>query len=276
MRGNIDRFKEINKDDTMEAMTISDPIVRKALDVIQLNGWRLREMLYKWSADRIRGAVPDDKLHDADEPRSAITHADIMVHTAVVEAFADELVTIIAEEGIVEKPNARYRIVLDDLDGTYNASRGVLGRSAVSLAIDEQVGGAFLPLAGMWYNPYFDEAVVGVRGCGVWYRCEGKEMPVGRIESPVTLSRSRIITGSTGATNDPRSKMWNLPLSILAGKIPAPLNYESSVVSLVDVALSRAEGFVIAGNKAWDLWSARTIFRELGIPYAFFTECWRR
>jgi len=256
-----------------EQIKFSDPITEKVFSLIKQIGPELREYLYRLSLERISGFTDDGAtFHDIKEPRSIIiAEADLKMHRAVVEAFKDEPVTIISEEGLVIKEETVYRLVLDDLDGTYNASRGVLGRSAVSLAVDKNKK----PLAGIWYNPYFDEMVIGETN-GVWYLIGDKMVRVGAIASPKVFSKARIITGSTGTTNDPRSKLINLPLSRLISQILAPINFESSVVSLMDVALGRAEGFVIAGNKAWDLWSARIIFPKLGIPFAFFTECWQR
>lgn len=252
-------------------------VASRAVLCIQRVSADLRKFLFARSLERVRGTVHHDAAHDANEPRSVvITEADIKVHEAMVREFEDDSVTIVAEEGIVEKPDAQYRIVLDDLDGTYNASRGVLGRSAVSCAVDVREDDAWRSVAGIWYNPYFDELVCGEAGRGVRYIRNDEMAKVESVDSPTSLSKSRIIVGTTGATHQPRSKIWNFPLNVLGRRILAPLNYESSVVSLMDVALGRVEGFVIPGNKAWDLWGARTIFLELGIPYAFFTEGWKR
>lgn len=257
-----------------EQIKFSDPIIERVFVLVKQVGSELRDYLYQLSLERITGLTHDDAaFHDIEEPRSIIlTEADIKMHRAVVETFKNDPVTIIAEEGLVTKKGAVYRIVLDDLDGTYNASRGVLGRSAVSLAVDKNKK----PLAGIWYNPYFDEMVISEMGDGVWYLIGDKIVKVSTIASPRALSKARIITGSTGTTNDSRSKLINPPLSKLISQILSPINFGCSAVSLMDVALGRAEGFVIAGNKAWDLWSARTILSELKIPFAFFSECWQK
>lgn len=257
---------------TERKIEFSDPVTERAFSVIKQVGCELKQFLFNLSLNRVAGSVTaSTSLHNIREPRSIILRdADIKIHRAIVKAFEKKPVTIIAEEGLVIKKGAIYRILLDDLDGTYNASRGVLGRSAISLAIDKNKK----PLTGMWHNPYFEEIVVREIAGEVWYSLSGNVVKVDTIPSPKELSKARIITGSTGTTNNPRSKLINPPLSRLISQILAPLNFESSVVSLMDVALGRAEGFVIAGNKAWDLWAARTIFPKIGIPFAFFTECW--
>lgn len=248
------------------------PITQKALGLIHGLAPELKTYLWDLSLKRIQGTPQDFTEKDVGEPRSNVTAADLMVHEALVETFKDDPVTIIAEEGCVIKEGAPYRVVLDDLDGTYNASRGVIGRSAISLAIDKDRK----PIAGIWYNPYFDEMIVAEVGRGAWYICDGKTIRISPPATPTDLRRARIGIGTTGTTNDPRSKIFNPPLSELASRTLSWLNIECTAVSLMDVALGRTEGWAIGGNKAWDLWAARAIFSELSIPFAFFNEVWRR
>lgn len=249
----------------------SDPIIEKALRVIQEVSPSVRSYLFDRSLERLSGVSHQDQRHEVNEPRSAITEADLMVNKAVLEAFRSDPVSIVAEEGSVDKPGADYRIVLDDLDGTYNASQGVLGRSAISLAIDKNQK----PLAAIWHNPYFDETVFAEVGRGALYSREGRPfIKINRPSATEQLDKARIFVVSGIAMDDFRSKVWHPPLLELKKRCLVPLDLGSSVISLMDVALGGVEGFVIAANKSWDLWGAIMIFTELGIPFAFYTGYW--
>jgi fructose-1,6-bisphosphatase/inositol monophosphatase family enzyme len=264
----------------MKPITTHDPIAQRAVDLIFRIGPDVRDLLFERSRERIIGVRHTDAAHDAGEPRSVITDVDILVHAAVVSEFKHDPVYIVAEENkrgeATGSPDCPYRIVLDDLDGTYNASRGVLGRSAISLAIDK--GAA--PYAGIWYNPYFGEMIVAELWHGATYIFGDQQsqsaIPIAKPVFTENLSKARIHIGSTGATKDLRAKIGHKPLLTLSGVVLSALNIEATVPSLMDVALGRVEGFVIAANKAWDLWSARPIFNELEIPYQFFTPCWEK
>lgn len=258
-----------------------DPIAQRAVDLLLRIGPEVSAELFTRSRERIIGVRHSDALKDIDEPRSNVMKkADEIVHAAVVCEFQKDPVCIIAEENkhgrAIGSFDLPYRIVLDDLDGTYNASRGVLGRSAISLALDK--GAA--PYAGIWYNPYFGEMIVSELWRGARHVFGDQEsrsaLPIVAPVFTEDLSKARIYFQSTGATKDSRAKIGHKPLSTLSNLALSALNIEATVPSLMDVALGRAEGFVVAANKAWDLWAARPILNELGIPYQFFTPCWEK
>lgn len=240
-----------------------------------------------------------EKIKDGADPRTIFTQVDDMSHKALGRFFEDlPGTTVIAEEGRFQVPGRDfedYTAVIDDWDGSYNGQMGC-SLSAISIAIDLQNR----PFLGIWHDPYRQITLITIaseplKGMDfiihktkrVIFRKKISEdeiinrdldfshaiipfssPPMGATE----LSKARIVIGR-GTYLHKSEELVSGPLGRLRASVREDLNYGSSVYALMSVAMGMVDGFVIAGNKVWDLWGARIFFNALRIPHVFI-EPW--
>ncbi len=110
---------------------------------------------------------------------------------------------ILGEEGLAGPPDADTRWVVDPIDGTVNFTYGI-PHACVSIAWQERVGGEFVTIAGVVFDPFCDEMWTAVRGQPA--RLNGRPIHVsGRAEL-----RECIV--SIGFAKDSDSLRLNLPV----------------------------------------------------------------
>lgn len=217
-----------------------------------------------------------DVVKEGDDPRTVQTAIDRMCKDRFYEALEEfSGVNVVTEEGgqykVAGTGYENCTVVIDDWDGSTNGSKG-LNLSAISVAIDSD-GRSFM---GCWYDPYREYMIFTP------FTNDGEELPIcvlsihrgsclpfsGPPKRACTLSESRLVI-HRGTKLHPVSDLHEHPLSTLGVQALAVMNFESSVIPLMHVAMGMVDGFVVAGNRPWDLWGARAIFTALRIPFAF-------
>lgn len=214
-----------------------------------------------------------DIVKEADDPRTVQTAIDRMCQACfqgLLKSFPG--VHVVTEEGgkysVPGTGYEHYTVVIDDWDGSTNGSKG-LNLSAVSVGLDFQGK----PSMGCWYDPYRDYKIFAMEDEERGIRCHlsmcgGVSPFLSPPEGAHTLSQARLVI-HRGTKLHLVSDLHRHPLSTLGAKTLAVMNFESSVIPLMHVAMGMIDGFVVAGNRPWDLWAARAIFMALGIPFAF-------
>lgn len=222
-------------------------------------------------------AVRGNVTKEADDPRTVQTDVDRMCESAfrdALQSFAG--LRVVTEEGgqyaIAGSGFEDYTVVIDDWDGSTNGTKG-LNLSGISVALDYRGK----PWRGYWYDPYRDYQIftkdIDSEGFGC-IACILETEPIrpsSLLRTPErarALSEARLIV-HRGTKSHPISDLHKHPLSTLGEKALAVMNFETSVISLMSVALGTVDCFLVAGNRAWDLWAARSIFKALCVPFAF-------
>ncbi len=222
-----------------------------------------------------------EKIKNGADLRTIFTQVDDMSHKAFQRFFATlPGLQVVAEEGVYKVPGRDfkdYTAVVDDWDGSMNGQKGC-SLSAISVAVDFHGR----PLAGIWYEPYRQITLVTIVVEGekfiipnpvIFKKCNCDSDAILFSSPPVgatKLSKARIVIGR-GTYIHSTEELVTGPLSRLRSS--ENLNYGSTVYALMSVAMGMVDGFVIAGNKVWDLWGARIFFNALRIPYVFM-EPW--
>lgn len=214
-----------------------------------------------------------DVVKESDDPRTVQTAIDRMCQgrfQGCLESFPG-IHAVTEESGayaVVGSGYENYTAVIDDWDGSTNGNKG-LNLSAVSVGLDFEDR----PIMGCWYDPYRDFKIFAMEDEERRLRCylsmRGGTSPfLSPPEGAQTLSQVRLVI-HRGTKLHPVSDLHRHPLSTLGGKTLAVMNFESSVIPLMHVAFGMVDGFVVAGNRPWDLWGARAIFTALRVPFAF-------
>ena len=183
-----------------------------------------------------------------------VTQADRRSEEAIVgrlhHYFPNHL--IVAEEGGGQEGDARYRWIVDPLDGTTNFAHGY-PCFAVSIGF-EQAGEL---LAGVIYQPITKELFTAFRGEGAYLN--GKRIQVSSIER---LSTSLLATGfpSTKRARNPNIHYyWNFTLRSHGVRRDG-----SAALDLASVACGRFDGFWEFGLRAWDTAAGVLLVGEAG------------
>ena len=183
-----------------------------------------------------------------------VTQADRRSEKAIVgrlhQYFPNHV--IVAEEGGGQEGDARYRWIVDPLDGTTNFAHGY-PCFAVSIGFEE----AGELLAGVIYQPITKELFTASRGEGAYLN--GKRIQVSSIE---LLSTSLLATGfpSTKRARNPNIHYyWNFTLRSHGVRRDG-----SAALDLASVACGRFDGFWEFGLHAWDTAAGALLVREAG------------
>lgn len=213
-------------------------------------------------AARIGGKVLLDKFRTEEASRietkglhDYVTDVDRQAEAAIVgfieSRFPDH--TVMAEEGSPNAERARYRWVVDPLDGTTNFSHGVFP-FAVSVGLEDDEG----LLAAAVYDPLHDEIFHAHRGGGA--RLNG---------SPIGCSRPDRPGKALIATGFPFRELSRLDEYLDAfGKVirtTAGLRRAGSAsIDLAYTACGRYDGFWEVGLARWDLAAGALLVLEAG------------
>jgi myo-inositol-1(or 4)-monophosphatase len=183
-----------------------------------------------------------------------VTQADKRSERAIVarlqEFFPDH--SVVAEEGSGQEHNSEFRWHVDPLDGTTNFAHGYPCFS-VSIALAQRD----TLLAGVVYNPFYDELFAAARGEGA--TLNGKRISVS--ESP-TLSTSLLCTGfpvHKRLANPNIHYYWDFTLRSHGVRRDG-----SAALDLASVAAGRFDGFWEFGLKTWDTAAGVLLVTEAG------------
>jgi myo-inositol-1(or 4)-monophosphatase len=160
------------------------------------------------------------------------------------------------ESGLYEpKPgqSARYRWVIDPLDGTSNFTRG-FPHFSISIGLLDQG----VPIAGVVYNPLSEELFTAYKGAGAYLN--DKRIRVGQ---RVGLAGALIGTGFSPRQRARLSAQFRM-LSRMLEDAEDLRRTGSAALDLCFVACGRMDGFFELGLKPWDISAGIVIVREAG------------
>jgi len=160
--------------------------------------------------------------------------------------------TILSEEGAGQDTGARYRWIVDPLDGTTNFVHGY-PCFAVSIALEE----AGELLVGVVYQPITRELFTGSRGEGAYLN--KARIHVSGVDH---LSASLVATGFPSLKRTPNPNIdyyWNFALRSQGMRRDG-----SAALDLASVACGRFDGFWEFGLHSWDTAAGVLLVREAG------------
>lgn len=184
-----------------------------------------------------------------------VTEADHASQQAIYEFISRRFPqhNFLGEEGLSQsQPGARWRWIIDPLDGTTNYVHG-FPYYAVSIGL-EQDGEL---IAGAIYNPCSDEMFLAQRGAGATLN----RRPL-RCSTVSTLPEAMVIASLPVATSpeDPAVRRF---LNVL-GKVQTVQRTGSAALNLAFLAAGRIDGFWSASLKPWDMAAGVLLVREAG------------
>lgn len=184
-----------------------------------------------------------------------VTEVDHACERLIVEALRRERPgdAIVAEEGSGEdRPGARFRWVIDPLDGTVNFAHGY-PRFCVSIGVERE-GARHV---GVVYDPILDELFHAVRGAGAFVNGERIHVSEER-----ELGRSLL---ATGFAYDPRGREQNLVhFGAFMNRTRGLRRDGSAALDLSYVACGRLDGFWELHLHAWDVAAGFLLVEEAG------------
>ncbi len=183
-----------------------------------------------------------------------VTQADRRSEEAIVERLRNYFPahTIVAEEGGGQEADARYRWIVDPLDGTTNFAHGY---PCFAVSIGFEKDGELL--AGVIYQPVSKELFTTARGEGAYLN--EKRIEVSKIDH---LSTSLLATGfpSVKRSRNPNIHYYrDFTLSSHGVRRDG-----SAALDLAAVACGRFDGFWEFGLHSWDTAAGTLLVREAG------------
>jgi myo-inositol-1(or 4)-monophosphatase len=196
------------------------------------------------------------RIDTKSQPIDLVTEVDHACEAHIVEALAAERPddAVLAEEGRGEnRAEARFRWVIDPLDGTTNYAHGY-PHFAVSIGVEERDE----PLLGVVYDPLMDELYHAVMGSGAFRN--GERL---RVSGETQLDRSLVATGFS--YDKAVSEDDNLAEVRVALKAVRDLRRGgSAALDLCYVAAGRLDGYWEHKLQRWDVAAGGVIVREAG------------
>lgn len=188
-------------------------------------------------------------------PLDLVTEADraaeLLIASRLRSAFPDH--DLLGEEGSrSENTGARYRWVIDPLDGTTNFAHG-LPTFAVSIALED----AGQPVAGVIYDPMRNELFRAIKGGGA--TLNGEPIHVSGIEQ---LQSAILVTGFAHTLEQRR--LQGLAWCGLLERVRALRQTGSAALNLCYVAAGRLEGYWERGIQPWDVSAGALLVSEAG------------
>jgi histidinol-phosphatase len=190
-----------------------------------------------------------------------VTEADREAERVMRERLSDERPdhAVLGEEfGDTGPDDARYRWVLDPVDGTAGFTIGVpLFGTLVALLEDGE------PVVGVIHFPALDETVYAARGEGCWFRTDEEEMEVG-VDPVDSIDEATITTTAlhssdvTAADDQTPYRMTNLVRR--AGKF----RFVTDCMQHALVARGRTHAAVDTLMHPWDIAALVPCVREAG------------
>jgi myo-inositol-1(or 4)-monophosphatase len=183
-----------------------------------------------------------------------VTQADKRSEQAIVSRLTKYFPehSIAAEEGTGHESGSEFCWHVDPLDGTTNFAHGYPCFS-VSIALAER--GRLL--AGVVYNPFYDELFAAVRGAGA--TLNGKRIFVSQVDK---LATSLLCTGFPAhkrLANPNIHYYWDFTLRSHGVRRDG-----SAALDLASVAAGRFDGFWEFGLKPWDTAAGVLLIEEAG------------
>jgi myo-inositol-1(or 4)-monophosphatase len=219
------------------------PLVAEALALAAAAGQLLLRHFRAPSGVRLKGVA--DLVTAADEECQAL------VARRLRRRFPDH--GLLSEEGIDSAPQARWRWILDPLDGTKNFARG-LPNFCVSLAAARD-GRVEL---GVVHDPIHAETFVAVRGHGAW--CNRR---------PIRVSAVRTLAGAflgTGVPHRARHFAGSLGRTFarFAARSMGVRDRGAGALDLCYVACGRLDGYWEIDQSPWDIAAGGLMVAEAG------------
>lgn len=188
-------------------------------------------------------------------PLDLVTEADkaaeLLIASRLRSAFPDH--DLLGEEGSrSENTGARFRWVIDPLDGTTNFAHN-LPTFAVSIAVED----AGQPVAGVIYDPMRNELFRAVKGGGA--SLNGEPIRVSRTKH---VNSSILVTGFSHTLEKRRrqSQAWGAMLE----RARALRHTGSAALNLCYVAAGRLDGYWERGIQPWDVSAGALLVSEAG------------
>lgn len=203
----------------------------------------LQELLRSVTADAVSRLTGLDERRGAGD-RPGQYALDLEVDGPMVDALVASGLGVLSEEAGVIDAHRPLIAVIDPVDGSTNASRGVPW-FATSIAVVDDDG----PLVSLVQNHVTGERFEAVRGHGATHN--GRPMV-----SPVPVAPSEAVVAVNGVP--PRSGPWAQFRTLGASALD--INY---------VALGAFDGYVDFDDEAhgvWDYLGAYLVCQELGVP----------
>jgi myo-inositol-1(or 4)-monophosphatase len=194
---------------------------------------------------------------DADLVTQADKRSEEAIVTRLTKYFPEH--SIAAEEGTGHEGSSDFCWHVDPLDGTTNFAHGYPCFS-VSIALAQR--GALL--AGVVYNPFYDELFAAARGGGA--TLNGKRIYVSKVD---TLATSLMCTGfpvHRRLANPNIHYYWDFTLRSHGVRRDG-----SAALDLASVAAGRFDGFWEFGLKPWDTAAGVLLIEEAGGKVSDFT-----
>lgn len=196
------------------------------------------------------------RIESKSQPIDLVTEVDHACEAHIVETLARERPedAILAEEGRGEdRAEARFRWVIDPLDGTTNFAHGY-PHFAVSIGVEERDA----LLLGVVYDPMLDELYHAIAGGGAFLN--GDRL---HVSAEKQLDRSLVATGFS--YDKAVSEDDNLAEVRVALKAVRDLRRGgSAALDLCYVAAGRLDGYWEHKLQRWDVAAGGLIVREAG------------
>ena len=188
-------------------------------------------------------------------PLDLVTEADraaeALIASRLRAAFPDH--DLLGEEGSrSENTGARFRWVIDPLDGTTNFAHG-LPTFAVSIAVED----ASHPVAGVVYDPMRNELFRAVRGGGATLNGE----PI-RVSRTAQINAAVLVTGFAHTVEQRRRQ--GVAWCALLERVRALRQTGSAALNLCYVAAGRLDGYWERGIRPWDVSAGALLVAEAG------------
>jgi myo-inositol-1(or 4)-monophosphatase len=196
------------------------------------------------------------EIHTKSASIDLVTEVDRECEALIVHALAAERPddAVLAEEGSgFDRAGARFRWVIDPLDGTVNYAHGY-PRFCVSIGVERDGN----PYAGVVYDPLLDELYSAVRGHGA--RRNGAPI---HVSTETRLDRAMLATGF--AYDVQTSDADNVDhFGRFVKRARAVRRDGSAALDLCYVASGRLDGYWELKLHPWDVAAGRVILEEAG------------
>jgi myo-inositol-1(or 4)-monophosphatase len=211
---------------------------------------------------REAGQIQKDRYETAIDVRTKSTSIDLVTEVDhaceahIVESLGRERPddAILAEEGSGDDhPDARWRWIIDPVDGTTNYAHGY-PRFCVSIGVECEG----VRSVGVVYDPLLDELFAGVRGEGA--TLNGRPL---RVSAEKRLDQSLLATGfAYDVRRNPRDNVNHFIKFLRNSR--ALRRDGSAALDLCYVAAGRFDGFWELRLHAWDVAAGLLLVEEAG------------
>jgi myo-inositol-1(or 4)-monophosphatase len=194
---------------------------------------------------------------DKKGPIDLVTAADLEVEREFRQLVATRFpshAVLGEEQGSGTAPSdARFRWIIDPIDGTTNFAHGLaLFCASIALEIDGQLA------VGAVYDPIAEELFTAERGVGAWLN--GAPL---RVSDCDQLLNALLCTGFPYSVREKRQQMVDV-FGVFLGEAQGVRRLGSAALDLCYVAAGRFDGFWEERLHPWDMAAAVLIVEEAG------------